>query len=480
MRLLALCVLLAAAVTPACAPKRPGLPPRHLVLVTFDGLRADRLSCYAHSRPSSALPSDEQARLEGRAFALDDLAASGVVFAHAYAPSAETLPSLAALFTGLPPVATGVLDEHSRLPLDVPTLAELARASDFHTAAFVSHPRLDLLTAVGRGFEDAHECSSDADALALAREWLERDFGDERQVFLWIHLSGLEPPWQPIAPGELARPQMSPTRFLDPAYRGPADGSPAFFERVASGEPPLEPADRAALGELYDGRIAAVTGRLATFLEDAFDFNRRGADVTEFWSRTLLVVTATHGFDLGDCGGRAGAELRDDLLRVPLVLRHPDSLTGERVLAPIVETTDVLPTLVELFALARPRVLPGRSLLGLTDAHPARAFEPRSAITQSAERAFSVRDERWRLVWNPYRSRLPEGDPRRAQPLVALYEPESGRAHSGDVAAEHPEVVARLQQEVKDWITRQTFRASLPLVPARKPEKPEMRAQPGN
>lgn len=472
-------LLAAASCLPACGPHRPGLPPRHLVLLTFDGLRADHLSCYAYSRPTSRLPSDEVEHAEGRAFSLDDLAASGVVFAHAYAPSPLTLPSLATLFTGRPPVETGVLDERSRLPRDVPTLAELAHAAGFRSAAFVSQRTIDVLDGVGRGFDEAHWAKNDGDALALARAWLARDFGDGERVFLWIHLSGLETPWEPIPEAEIERPEMSPTRFLDPDYHGPADGSPEFFARVRSGEPPLAPAERAALVELYDGRVAATTGRMSSFLAAAFDFNRRGAETTEFWARTLLVVTATHGFLLGEPGGRLPAELRDELLAVPLILRHPDSLTGERVLAAPVELGDLLPTLVETLGLPRPRGLGGRSLLSLTDAHPAHAFEARSVVTQSSERIFSARDGRWRLVWNPYRSHLAPDDPHRALPLVALYDPTTRASGDANLAAQYPDVVTRLQQEVKDWITRQRFRASLPLEPVRVPETPPPEARPG-
>ncbi|MBK7643541.1 MAG: sulfatase-like hydrolase/transferase [Planctomycetes bacterium] len=454
-----------------CAPTRPGLPARNLVLVTFDGLRADQLSCYSHPLPSSLLPTDPIERAEGRAFGLDELARAGVVFADAYAPSALTLPSLATLFTGLPPVATGVLDDRSRLPLDQPTLAELARDAGFETAAFVSHPKLDLLSAVGRGFETSHWFRSDGEALGAAREWMARDFGDARPVFLWIHLSGLEPPWEAIGKSEIGRREMEPLRFLDPGYQGPVDASPGFFERVAKGELQLAPQDRAAFAQLYDGRIAAVAGRMTSFLQSAFDYNRRGAESTEFWSRTLLVLTATHGFDLGQRGSRVAAEMRDDFLRVPLILRHPDSLTGERVLRPVVELSDVLPTLVELFDLPRPRVLWGRSLLSLTDVRPAQGFVERSAVTQSAERIFSARDGRWRLVWSPYRSRMAEGDPHRELPAVALYDRSLGMPE-GDVAALHPEVVERLQAQIKDWITRQAFRVPLPLESRRSPETP--------
>ena len=452
-----LLALVSFALCGACTRSRPGLPPRNILIVTFDGLRADHLSCYGHARPSSALPSGEQERLEDRAFALDDLAAGGITFARAFAPSPRTLPSLATLFTGQSPSATGVLDDRSRLPRELPTLAELARAAGFQTAAFVSRADLDLLAAVGRGFDDAHACASDSEALARARGWLAQDFGDERRRLVWIHLSGLEPPWAPIPSAELLRPECAPLRFLDPDYHGPADGSAACFARVASGAPALEPADRAALAELYDGRIAAVAGRFTGFLEDAFDYNRRGAEASEFWARTLLVVTATHGLDLGLRGDGLRAELQDDLLRVPLILHHPDSLPGARVLEPVVELADVLPTLVELCGLPRPRDLPGRSLLG--------TLAPRSAVTQSAQGVFSVSDGRWRMIWNPYIANMAPGDPRRGQPIVALYENGADR----DSAGAHPELVARLQQSVVEWIARQHFRPSLPLVPGRSP-----------
>lgn len=468
---LALLIAGALLAVPSCKPARPGQPPRHVLLVTLDGLRADHLSCYAHSRPSSALPSDPLQRLEGRAVALDDLAASGVVFAQAFSPSPLGVPALAALLTGRTPVETGVLDERSRLPRDVPTLSELARAAGFRCAAFVTEPRADVLAAVGRGFDEAHACADDVETLALARRWLERDFGDHAQTLLWIHLAGLEPPWRPIEHSELAEPEMWPERFLDPRYRGPADGSAEFFERVRSGEPPLAPADRTALAELYDGRIAAVLGRLAGFLREAADFHLRGAQATEYWSRTLLIVAGTHGFDLGERGNALACELQDDQLLVPLILRHPDSLTGERVLNSTVELIDVLPTVVELLELPAPRECSGRSLLSLTDSSPARAFEPRTAITQTAQRIFSARDARWRLVWNPYRSKFPADDPHRALPVVALYDHASGRAGTEDVSALYPDVVARLQQEVKAWITHQRFRPSLEIETRTRLEK---------
>ena len=61
----------------------------NILLVSFDTTRADRLGAYGwrHARTP----------------AIDGLAREGVLFTHAYAPVPLTLPSHAAMMTGLPP-----------------------------------------------------------------------------------------------------------------------------------------------------------------------------------------------------------------------------------------------------------------------------------------------------------------------------------------------------------------------------------------
>ena len=88
-------VLALLAVSLACgAPEPQRAPPRHLVLVTVDTLRADRLGVYGN--PLELTPH------------LDALAKQSIVFRHAFAPAPFTLPSLSALLTGRYPDAIGV------------------------------------------------------------------------------------------------------------------------------------------------------------------------------------------------------------------------------------------------------------------------------------------------------------------------------------------------------------------------------------
>ena len=99
-------------------------PPRHLVLVTLDTLRADRLSAYGHDRQTSP--------------ALAALAERGVRFDDAIAQSISTPPSHASILTGKNPPRHGLrkLSGEALAP-EQTTLAEVLSANGFTTAAFV-------------------------------------------------------------------------------------------------------------------------------------------------------------------------------------------------------------------------------------------------------------------------------------------------------------------------------------------------------
>ena len=72
-----------------------GTPPRTIVLISIDTLRADHLGVYGHPRFTSPI--------------LDAFAAEGVVFDDASATTAWTLPSHASMLTGLFPRSHGVM-----------------------------------------------------------------------------------------------------------------------------------------------------------------------------------------------------------------------------------------------------------------------------------------------------------------------------------------------------------------------------------
>jgi arylsulfatase A-like enzyme len=147
------------------------------------------------------------------------------------------------------------------------------------------------------------------------------------------------------------------------------------------------------------------------------------------------------GFNAGMRGAKGTAY--DGGHRVPFFIRWPAGGIGSgRDIARLTAHLDLLPTLVELCGLNfTPRnALDGRSLVPLIT-NPSAAWPERTLFvhTQREEippkwRASSVMTQRWRLVNG-----------------VELYSIEDDPGQTRNIAAQHPEVVARLRAEYEAW-----------------------------
>jgi len=260
---------------------------RDLLLVTIDALRADHLGAYGYGRPTSP--------------AIDELARQGVVFERAYTATPQTSYAVASLLTGKYVRSLFRLDQ----PPSNETLAHMLRERGMHTAAFftdavffIDRERFTAFEEDRFGFEYAKMHPVDArPRLDQVREYLAARAPGDR-LFVWVHF---------FEPHE---PYVS-----QPAHR--------FGDRDV---------------DLYDGEIAetdsAVQGLVAMM-------RARGRE-------PIVVVTADHGEEFGDHGGRYhGSTLYEEQVRVPLVMRIP-GVAPRRVATPV-QTVDLVPTLLGLY-----------------------------------------------------------------------------------------------------------------------------------
>jgi len=294
-------------------PAAPAATPKHLVVVTIDTLRADRLGAYG----STTVPTPN----------FDRIAGEGVRALDATTHVPITRPSHATLFTARYPAEHGVRDNIS-LPLarDVPTLAEALHAQGFSTAAFVSTFVLSSPSGLDRGFDhydDAFDVpQSDEEAvflstvqrrgdetLAKVEQWLDARSAETKakRTALWVHLYDPHDPYEP--------PEPFASRFAD---------------------------------RLYDGEVAwtdTLLGRLRASLE-----------ARQLWDEALVVVTADHGEALGEHDETGhGFFAYETTLRIPFVMRGP-GLPAGRTLDGTLRLVDVAPTVLELLGLP---ALPG-------------------------------------------------------------------------------------------------------------------------
>lgn len=448
LRWLALALAALCAWPQGCGPgaqRRPGLQPRNVLLVTASSLRRDQLSCYMYARPTSAWPATEEERRQGRALSLDDIAEQGVVFASAFSNSPRTFPALCTLFSGTWSAVSADPNSDVALAAEATTLAERFQAAGFDTAAFMGGLTLREARGLDQGFAHWEYRYADTSVLELAREWLQDPARDAaRPWFVWVHLAGCDPPHDPRGqaplPGDVPGVLDFSRLYADPGYSGRADGKLDTLAKLERGELVANEADRQRMIDLYDGEVARMASGVRQLALALRNLDEEGKS----WAETLFVFCGVQGIELGDSGPRAwGSDsLRAQVVGVPLILRHKNSLTGSRVLAEPVGLEDVGPTLCAFFRLDPPAGSGGgrrgRSLLPLVDSYAELPFERRPAYAElNGERpSRSVRTREHALVES-----MQDGG---AQ--LALYDRLVDRAERLDLAQAQPKLREALRE----------------------------------
>ncbi len=321
----------------------------NVLLVTFDTVRADALSCYGEKRIQTPT--------------VDSLAANGVRFERALAPTPITLPSHATLFTGLDPLSHGVRNNGTfKLASEHVTLPETLAAQGYDTAAVVAAFVLDKRYGVDQGFasyddevhvdgqapSEGHFRERNATQVTdRALEWLDHHQANRGAdpFFLWTHYFDAHAPYQ--APAEHVIPGLNTD--------------------------PNAPFDYAVLRGRYLSEVAYADAELGRLLEGLGPERR---------ANTLIVFTADHGEGLGEHGEFTHSRLiYDSTMRVPLIISSPKLFRGSLVVSDrVVGLVDVAPTLLSLLGIAAPKAVDGKALFADT-LEPERTIYGESLVT---------------------------------------------------------------------------------------------------
>jgi arylsulfatase len=201
--------------------------------------------------------------------------------------------------------------------------------------------------ATERQIQKAQEKNATTDA---ALEWLADAAGSE--FFLWIHWFDPHRPYDP------------PPRYLNEfagGYDGLATSDPDFIMRVWREQIDLAPEDVTHLTGCYDGEVAFTDVQVGRVLED---LAARG-----LLDNTIVIITSDHGEILYEHEYYFGHDigLYEECIRIPLIMRLPGYGTPGMRISPLVQSLDILPTLLEVLGIGRPGYLEGKSLLPLIE-----------------------------------------------------------------------------------------------------------------
>jgi choline-sulfatase len=333
----------------------PAAERRNVFLISADNLGADHMELYGYRR--STAPAIAAFRKEA------------VLFRWAFADSPWTLPSHMSLFTGLHEsghnVTFRVQNEAAAaagrsepviqaFPLRREKEFLVERLSRFFIACGFSGG-INVAAAFGfyRGFDlyqEAPDDHLDRDSAARLFKRVENHLLQCRfpAAFYFLHTYQVHLPYQP--PPDLLERFGRPgaPRAFD--FEKDIGGITGIFSRGGEQR-------RSDAVALYDAEIMEFDRRFGEFIA----FLKRH----DLYDRSMVILLADHGEEFFEHGSWAhGSDLFNSQIRVPLLVKFPEGRYAGRGFDGAVSLVDVMPSVLEYFAIPAAPAISGRSRLG--------------------------------------------------------------------------------------------------------------------
>jgi len=286
-------------------------------------------------------------------------------FSRCFSSAPWTLPACSSILSGVHSSTHGFFF-HNR-SLGLPTLGHYLQG-DFHRVAVVNNSNLRTFTGFDSDFDEYHYVTGHQEPFDKAREAIAAA-QSAKPLFLLFHTN--------IAHDYY----LSPSRDYYES-RFPDRHDWFCMDARVSNWRGLSPENRRSVRAIYDASTFNMEQRLAALL-DVIDLDR-----------TIVCFVADHGegFEYDRARIHHGGRLHDDLLRVPLLVRLPESfdLDCHRRLAAAQDvacsSTDIAPTLLELAGYKPPGAMDGHSLLAANPGRTLPSEDRRYLYTRGRER----------------------------------------------------------------------------------------------
>ncbi len=398
-----------------CADSRDGTPDPHprgphpIIIVDVDTLAAKHLGAYGYPRDTS--PN------------IDAFATEAIRFEWAFSQAPNTPPSQTSILTGLYPSSHGMVQDEDRVPREVTTLAEAFSALGFVTAAFVDGGYMAPAFGLDQGF-DTYLSFKNQGLEKIGPEasrWVEDHAGEN--FLLLIHTYDVHWPYQPPEPyrSTFTAGLEPPTPGFEPDQR---------LETLRKNKPErLAARDLAFARARYDGGIRYVDAWFGDFIARLRELS--------LLERATIVLLSDHGEEFQEHGSVGHDRLYATVTHIPLLIRLPGG-TGARGVSQVVESIDLMPTLLELAGASSPPELQGQSLLPLL-----RGESDRAQVAISESPFFGRRRA---IAAGNYRLLLTERTDR-----AELYHFRADPGEQINLAGSRPRQAEALRQGLENW-----------------------------
>lgn len=405
-------------------------PAQGVVLITVDTLRADPLSPYGG--PVRRTPNIER------------LATGSVLFEQAFATCSTTSPSHASIMTSLYLEDHKVYSNFEALGADPATLAQVFRAQGFATYAIVNMAHLNPEVAnLARGFETYIRSGNQRGAGATfdhALQWLDQH--PKQRFFAWIHLADVHTPYHAPTPydtwfyqGDPRAPNKDSRNKIWPLLPTEMAQHPLFVQWLQG----ITDADW--ISAQYKGAVSYVDHEIGRFLDQLEQRHKL--------DKTAVLLTSDHGENLGEHNMYfVHTGLYDTTVHVPLIAYFPDHKRKNHRISDLVQSIDIMPTLLEYFGLAAPEHLRGHSLWPLI--HGNRPADRTLFMEHAGQSLLAARTHRYKYIQH---LRTQHFQP--AYPFVKgheeLYDVLRDPQEKNNLALRLPQVVHQFRQKVRTY-----------------------------
>jgi len=383
----------------------------NIIQIVSDTFRRDHLGCYGNDWIHTEH--------------LDRFARDSVIFDNAYIASFPTIPNRHDLFTGR---YTFIYSTWAPLPRDEIIISQLLRQAGYVTMLIVDTPHMirdahyfdrgfdawwwirgqehdrymtnppdapeERVRALGRQYlqnvslRRFEEDYFVAKTMTSAIKWLELNYDQHEKFFLHIDTFDPHEPWDP--------PKWYADMY-DPEWKGGEVPGGAYIvgvPRPAASDLTEEQLNH--LRALYAGEVTLVDRWVGRLLQKIDDLG--------LLEDTAIIFTSDHGTYIGEhnyVGKRP--HLYEEVAHIPLIIRLPDSIgapNGRR--DEIVQSPDIMPTILELAGVNIPPTVQGWSFLstirGEAEEEREIAVSSASLVGQRLPDYITVTSKRWALL----------------------------------------------------------------------------------
>jgi len=328
----------------------------NVILIVLDSARADHFSGYGYAKNTTPQ--------------MDKIGGRGAVFLRNFSQGTDTPHSISKIFFsryfslgifGTDPLPWGTRHESPGTIFKTfdgqqVFLSDILSANGYRTALFHDNAFFSKDSYLARKFDEYYPFETsrnqptDGKIISALIPWIEKN--KKRKFFIYCHI---------MSPHEPYPPKEEDKEFLPDKAGSSVDAlRKKFYARTGPRAHGWSGDELRILRGLYDGNLKHTDRWIGTL--------HRKLGELELDQKTLLIITADHGENLGEHGllGHSGQPF-DSVTHIPLIMAYPPLIPAGVRVTGLTEAVDIMPTILEICMIDLPKSksMDGVSLLGL-------------------------------------------------------------------------------------------------------------------